>query len=95
MKNYFKRIKNRFKAKARKNEMDNTISEMEWLEDTLYQALTGRGPLTGPQRMKVLKNLVEKVKEEKKQGLSRLKEQTVGTEIEVDTVRSISFFNLL
>ena len=95
MKNLFKRIQNRFNAYTRRNEIKDTVSEMDWLQDTLYQALTGRGPLNGPQRMEVLKRLVEQIKEEKHQGLSVLKEQTVGTEIEVDTLKSISFFNLL
>lgn len=89
------RIESRFNAMLRRNEIRDTLTDMDCLEHDLRTVIKNCKSLSGPQKMAVVKKFVERMKEEKTEKTKRLQEKLVATEEETDTLKSISFFNLI
>lgn len=79
----------------RRDKIDAIQLEMQHLKDVLHTALLERGNLSTVQRMTVLRDLVEEVKEENSKKLMEDAEKMSESEKSNDILQGIMLFNLM
>lgn len=87
-------ILNRIPAITRKGKIEETMGEMEILQEMLFHALMTKGPLTKHQRVTVLKRLVDQVKNHSENELMEDNKKIVESENLLDVIKGIMLFNL-
>lgn len=84
-----KKAISRFQAFNRKGRIQDTIAEMDFIQDNLYDTLMNVGGISQEQRMTVLKNLVAQVKKANSQEVIQNEVNLNESEKAKDVLRNI------